>query len=222
MNVPTKALIMNLDSGQRFECYFNPKEYTVAKNNNWNSAPVATTDIPQMVFAGGQPATMQMSLLFDTYAQSVAGSPARDVRKAYTDAIWQMMLVDEKLRDERNLRGRPPFVRFVWGATWSFNAVITSVSQQFTLFSSDGTPVRAVLGVQFQQIEDERLLPKQNPTSGAVGGLRQWTVRDGDTLALIAFREYGDATRWRPIADANRLTRVRRLTPGALLVIPHG
>jgi nucleoid-associated protein YgaU len=222
MNVPTKALIMNLDSGERFECYFNPKEYTVAKNNSWNSAAVATNDIPQMVFAGGQSATMQMSLLFDTYAQSVAGGMARDVRKAYTEAIWQMMRVDERLKDERNNRGRPPFVRFVWGATWSFNAVITSINQQFTLFSSDGTPVRAVLNVAFQQVEDDRLLPKQNPTSGGVVGLRQWTVHDGDTLALIAFREYGDATRWRPIADANRLVRVRRLTPGAVLVIPHG
>jgi nucleoid-associated protein YgaU len=221
MNVPTKALIMNLDSGQRFECYFNPKEYTVAKQNHWASQQVPTTNMPQMVFGGGEPATMQMSLLFDTYAQSVGGGPPRDVRKAFTEPLCHMMLVDEKLRDPRNNRARPPIVRFVWGATWSFNAVITSISQRFTLFSADGTPVRALLDLAFQQVEDEALLPKQNPTSGGIASVRQWTVRDGDTLALIAFREYGDATRWRPIADANRLTRVRRLAPGTALVIPH-
>ena len=48
-----------------------------------------------------------------------------------------------------------------------------------------------------------------------------WTVVEGDTLALIAYREYGDPTLWRRIADANRMSRVRRLTPGAALLVPH-
>jgi nucleoid-associated protein YgaU len=34
---------------------------------------------------------------------------------------------------------------------------------------------------------------------------------------------YGNATRWRPIADANRLHRLRDLQPGLVLGIPtHG
>ena len=221
MNEPTKAVIMNLDTGQRFECYFNPKEYTVDKQNHWSSEQVATTNMPQVVFGGGHAATMQMQLVFDTYAQADGGETARDVRRVYTEAIWQMMVVDESLRDERNERGRPPFVRFMWGTTWSFNAVITNIRQRFTLFASNGTPVRAVLNITFQQIEDEQALPSQNPTSGGIGGQRLWRVQEGDTLAWIAFREYGAATDWRRIADANRLTNVRRLTPGTVLVVPH-
>jgi nucleoid-associated protein YgaU len=47
------------------------------------------------------------------------------------------------------------------------------------------------------------------------------TVRDGDTLPAIAYREYGDATQWRPIATANDLSNPLALTPGASLVVPR-
>jgi len=132
------------------------------------------------------------------------------------------MIVDEKLKDKKNKKGRPPKVRFQWGTAWSFNAVITSISQKFTLFSTDGTPVRATLTVSFQQIQDTAELAAQNPTSGGVGGERVWTVTDGDTLAWIAHKEYGDTSQWRRIADANKLTDVRSLVPGTVLVIPNG
>jgi len=131
------------------------------------------------------------------------------------------MMVDESLTDPKNKKGRPPRVRFQWGQAWSFDAVITSITQKFTLFKADGTPVRATLDVSFQQVKDASLYPAQNPTSGGIGGERVWTVREGDTLSAIAYAEYGDSNRWRPIADANRLTRVRRLKPGTLLAIPN-
>ena len=46
------------------------------------------------------------------------------------------------------------------------------------------------------------------------------TVREGDTLLAIAFREYGDASRWRPIAEANGLSSPLALVPGQPLVVP--
>lgn len=217
-----KAIVVNVDSNERVECLFNPKEYTFSKQNSWSRDQKAGKDVPQLNFGGGQPATLQMELFFDTYAEARAGKPARDVRKEYTDKLWKLMIVDERWKDPKSKKGRPPMVRFQWGSAWSFNAVITSISQKFTLFLADGTPVRATLTVSFQQVQDEAQLAPQNPTSGGAGGERVWTVTDGDTLGWIAYKEYGDARRWRLIADANRLTAVRRLTPGAVLVIPNG
>jgi len=212
----THAKIINLDGGgSPIECMFNPKEYSFSKRNQWTAGKSKGSNMPQLEFGGGQPATLQMQLFFDAYA---AG---KDVRKEYTDSIWQLMMVDQKLKDPKNKKGRPPKVRFQWGSAWTFDAVITSISQKFTLFDVHGTPVRATLDVTFQQIKDESLLPKQNPTSGGVGGERVWVVNEGDTLAWIAFKEYGDPNQWRRIADANRLTRVPRLTPGTVLEIPN-
>ena len=217
-----KAEIVSTESGERVKCLFNPKEYTFSKQNNWKDQQTGK-NVPQIEFGGGQPATLQMELFFDTYAHfKSSGAPPKDVRKEYTDKIWKLMIVDPKLTDAKNKKGRPPKVIFSWGQTWLFKAVITSITQKFTMFIADGTPVRATLNVSFRQVEDEGALARQNPTSGGVGGERIWTVNEGDTLGLIAYREFGDATRWREIADANQLTRVRRLRPGTVLVIPNG
>lgn len=210
-----KAAILNIDKGgEPIECHFNPGEYTFSKQNTWSIASTPATNVPEFEFSGGQPADLQMQLLFDTSREK------RDVRNVYTDRVWELMLVDESLRAPKSQKGRPPLVRFQWGTTWSFDAVIVAMSQRFILFLPDGTPVRALLDVTFRQIKDERLFPRQNPTSGGEGGERMVTVREGDTLRLIAHREYGSIALWPLIAEANGLDNPRRLEPGAQLRIP--
>ena len=216
-----KAEIVSTESGERVKCLFNPKEYTFSKSNTWKDQQTGQ-NVPQIEFGGGQPATLQMELFFDTYAQFKSTGTPKDVRKEYTDKIWKLMIVDSKLTDAKNKKGRPPKVIFSWGQTWLFKAVITSITQKFTMFIFDGTPVRATLNVSFRQIEDEGALAKQNPTSGGTGGERLWTVNEGDTLGWIAYKELGDTSRWREIAEANHLTRVRRLPAGTVLMIPNG
>lgn len=216
------ALIINVETKEQIKCLFKPKEYTFQKQNKWEQKAVSGSNVPQLSFGGGQPATLNMELFFDTFAASKGGGEAKDVRKEYTDAIWKLMAVSDRLRDDKTKKGRPPTVRFQWGKAWSFHAVITSLSQKFTLFLPNGTPVRATLTVAFQQVKDEAVLAPQNPTSGGVTGERVWTVGEGDTLGWIAHKEYGDTRRWRHIAEANQLQHVRRLVPGTTLVIPHG
>jgi nucleoid-associated protein YgaU len=210
-----RAVIINIDKGgPPLQCHFNPNEYRLSKQNTWTPGGNGGQNVSDYEFGGGQPETLQMKLLFDTYAEQ------QDVRKLFTDRLLALMLVDETLRDRTTHKGRPPRVRFQWGASWSFAAVITSINQHFTLFLANGMPVRATVDVVFQQFKDDTIFPWQNPTSGGTGGERVWTVTEGDTLRSIAYREYGDVSQWRFIADANRLTTVRRLRPGTKLRIP--
>lgn len=214
-----KACILNIDRpGPPVACMFNPKELTLSKYNYWNQGQTSGANMPQLTFGGGQPMSLNLELFFDTYHEEIPAK--RDVRQ-HTRPVWEMLAIDVNLRDTTNTWGRPPKVRFQWGTTSLFDAVITNISERFTLFLPTGTPVRATVQVTFQQVVDPTQRGPQNPTSGGVGGERVWTVNDGDTLAWIAYKEYGDATKWRPIADANKLTRVRRLTPGTGLRIPH-
>ena len=219
---PEHAVIMNLDfQSEKVEVLFNPKEYTFSKANRWKAKKTTGENVPQLTFDGGDPATLQMELFFDTYADTAPGATPEDVRRKYTDKIWKLMYVDERLKDPKSKKARPPRVRFQWGNTWSFNAVITQIQQKFTLFASDGTPLRATLNVTFQQETDESTLAPQNPTSGGVGGEKFWTVTAGETLGLIAYREYGRTDMWRHIADANGLDGVRDLAAGTVLLIPN-
>jgi hypothetical protein len=224
------ASIIDHDHNQTVECMFNPKEYTFSKQNSWTAKASKGSNIARCEFGSGQPTTLQMQLFFDTYTNIKSSNESeapRDVRKAYTQKIWEMMKVDPALGpigasgSAKHKKGRPPVVSFQWGSMWSFKAVITSIRERFTLFLPDGTPVRSTLDVTFQQVQDKDDHPPTNPTSGGVGGERVWKVCEGDTLAWIAYREYGDPNLWRLIAEANRLTRVRQLTPGMLLEIPN-
>jgi hypothetical protein len=214
---PAKAEIRTVEQtpGNPIPCMFNPKEYSFAKKNTWTKKLAKGSNVPEFEFGGGDPATLTLQLLFDTY------ETGEDVRKKYTDQVWQLMMIDETLKDHTSGKGRPPKVRFQWGQAWSFDAVITSITQKFTLFKEDGMPVRATLDVGFQQVVDQLYYPGQNPTSGGIGGGREWIVREGDTLSAIAYAEYGDSTRWRSIAEANGLVQVRRLRTGMSLEIPN-
>jgi nucleoid-associated protein YgaU len=219
---PTYAVIKNKDTGEELKCRFRPKEYTFSKSNSWPKDQKAAHNAPVLSFGGGQPATLQMELMFDTYIDAKNGQQPKDVRTEYVDKLWKMMHVVEKLKEkQKNKQGRPPVVMFTCGKAWSFEAVITSLQVKFVLFLPDGTPVRATANVTFQQVKDTENLP-QNPTSGGVGGERLWRVTEGDTLGWIAHQEYGDTSRWRLIADANHLTEVRHLVPGTVLVVPNG
>jgi hypothetical protein len=208
-----KAFIENLDTGQRIEVLFNPKEYSITKSNSWQRAATSGANLPSTTFASGQPASMTVQLFFDTYETKM------DVRN-HTGKIAKLMEVSIREEGEGN-KLRPPKVKFHWGLTWTFKAVITQMTQKFTLFLPTGTPVRATVDVTFQQIEDEGRFPGQNPTSGGSAGRRTHVVEASETLDLIAYQELGDSKLWRHHNDMNRITDPLAMAPGTVPVEPE-
>jgi hypothetical protein len=198
---------------------FNPKEYTFSKQNKWEEKTAKGQSVPHLEFSGGAPANLKLQLLFDTYEDHPPISKAgEDVRK-YTKGLWDMMKISDKNKNPKTKKGEPPHCQFEWGSLWSFEAVIESISQKFTLFKSDGTPLRATLDVAFKQVKDEGQYPRQNPTSGGGAEERIRVVREGETLAGIAYEEYGDPTVWRHLANQNQILDPSRLRPGQMLLV---
>jgi nucleoid-associated protein YgaU len=93
------------------------------------------------------------------------------------------------------------------------------VSGKFTLFLSDGTPVRATLNVTFKEFIEVKVLVQQNPTQSA-DHRKTRTVKAGDRIDTIAAEEYGDPARWRLVAEANGLNDPTALRPGDVLNLP--
>jgi len=209
-----KATITNIDTNETVECMFNPTEYSFSKQAEWKEKSRRGQNVPHLEFSGGKPTELKLQLFFDTY------EAGEDVRQRYTNALWKLAMVDSNLSDSKTKKSRPPKCEFRWGTTWSFKAVVTQISQKFTLFLPDGTPVRATLDVTMKQIEDEGLYPRQNPTSGSGEGHRVHTVRQGERLDWIATQEYGDPNMWRFIAEENGIDNPFELRPGTLLRLP--
>jgi Contractile injection system tube protein len=196
---------------------FNPKEYSISKSNTWSAAEANRgSDTPPLHFGGGQPKQLKLQLLFDTFE---AGT---DVRRDYTDNLFKMMEINPKLPEGGTTKttGSPPKLKFSWGTVWSFFCYLESLSVQFTLFLADGTPVRANADLGLKQAVDEKQQPGTNPSSAGEGGEHIWLVQPQDRLDLIAFHEYGDASRWRVISDANGITDPLKIVAGQRLIIP--
>ena len=54
-----------------------------------------------------------------------------------------------------------------------------------------------------------------------MAGLKVHTVTDGDSLPSVAYKNYGDATRWRTIAEANGIDDPLSLRRGQPAVDPE-
>jgi hypothetical protein len=130
----------------------------------------------------------------------------------------------------------PPICLFTWGQTgiagssfygsWAsqkrengFKCVIESIRQRFTLFSTEGIPLRATLTVglkEYKSVQDQ--IAELNPQSA--DQTHAYTVRQGETLSDIANSVYGDPNEWRPIAEHNGVTDPLAVAAGSILTIP--
>ena len=216
-------LLVEGNESDPINCWFNPKEYTIAKANKWEIKPVTGVSLPQAQFTGGEPRKLSLQLLFDSNDSDTLN--VTDV----TARLFKAMESSASLGSGQGRNsGRPPMITFQWGSTVTFKAVAENLSVQYTLFDSAGTPVRAQ--AQLQLTQAERAMDKSsqhgsaaggNPTTRAEPGIGSHTVRDGDSLASIAYHHYRDPTRWRAIAEANGIDDPLRLTRGTVLSIPR-
>jgi nucleoid-associated protein YgaU len=206
-----KLIIRSIETSDKIECMFNPEEYTLTKSNDWQFQPQRGEDVPKLDFKGGKSQTLTLNLFFDTSLEGY------DVRRE-TNKLVQLMEVTKGHTDYAG-KSRPPLVVCQWGKIHLFKAVIQQITQQFKFFRDDGTPVRAVVTATFSQAEEENFYRPQNPTTSGQYGHKRWTVKEGDTIDLIAFHEYNDSAMWRYLANINGLSNPSKLKPGQILVI---
>jgi nucleoid-associated protein YgaU len=190
---------------------FNPTEYQLEKGAQLAEIAIPGIDSPILQFIRGQNERLTLDLFYDTTDLGM-DEAAADVR-VLTTPIYELVKIQPRTH-------APPRIRFFWGSL-VFKAIVESVRQTFTLFNPHGLPLRATLSVTFREYKTlEEQLAELNLQS--VDHTKRRVVQRGDTLARLAAEEYGDATLWRLIADANEhvLVDVRRLVPGTVLAIP--
>jgi Contractile injection system tube protein/LysM domain len=204
MATERQVISISPEGGTQFNARFNPTEYTVAKANQIAEAGVPGLEAPILQYIHGNTRTLDMDLYFDTYEEGT------DVRNL-TNNVYNLLLIDADTH-------APPICDIAWGG-FQFRGVLDHVSGKFTLFLSDGTPVRATLSVSFKEFIDVDALVRVQPTQSA-DHRKQRVVKSGDRLDNIAAEEYGDPGKWRPIAEANSMDDPDQLVPGHVLIIP--
>ena len=156
-----RAMIVNEDdkSGGPINVHFNPKELTVDKPVAWTPHPTAGVAVPKLEFTTGSAKTLSAELLLDGYGHDA------------TTSVVQMVERLEKLGTPSTIDGkwRPPLCTFVWGEKFPrFRGVIESLQVKYTMFLSDGEPVRATVTLKIKEANEiDGKAPKKNHRQAA-------------------------------------------------------
>jgi nucleoid-associated protein YgaU len=212
---PPLGLFMILgDEIATLQLQFNPEQLQISASADWNStvaSKFAFLKIPQ--FQGAQGKSLTFTVFLDTtlFPDQNTVMQQADLLLSCTQVVMLSYL---------DLRPSTPWVTFEWGEfeTVKFIGYVQSISIEFMPFTGSGIPTRAKCDLTINEIPIPIL--GQNPTSGALDVHRVHRVAQGDTLQALAWREYGDATKWRAIAEANDIDDPMRLTVGRELLIP--
>lgn len=203
------ATLTNSLSGKVVNFMFNPFEYTIAKQNTWESKEVIGQNLPMVTFKEGGAQTLSLTLHFDS---QMAKS---DVR-GYTAPLWDMVMIDEKTKNARTGKSEPPPVVFEWGKL-HFKAIITRISEKFTVFDEKGTPLRSTVEISLQQYLDEKDVAPQIAGQTSAETPSTTTVVEGDRLDNIAGANGGNPANQREIAAANNIDNMLNVPAGTIL-----
>jgi hypothetical protein len=217
----------NLDPSTRFEAAYNPTEYTLSKSAQFAEHPIPGLDSPIVQFVRGQAETVSIDLFFDTSDDGMGRTSTAVTTQ--TDQFYRLV----KINGDQHA---PPICLFSWGTSgfagsslqggWEsqkrhhgLHCVIESMRQRFTLFSSEGVPLRAMLTVGLKEYKSvQKQLDELN--LGSADQTHAYTLRQGETLNDVANAVYGDPNAWRPIADRNGVTDPLAVAAGSILTIP--
>ncbi|MEO0561768.1 MAG: hypothetical protein AAF125_06625 [Chloroflexota bacterium] len=203
------AKLKNLATNDVVNFMFNPAEFTISKSVEWCDTEENGVDAAQAIFKRGGPRSIDLTLLFDT--QDSGG----DVTY-YTVKLWKMTTIESSTQNSTTGKGTPPVVEFTWGNLY-FKALVTSISETFTLFSDTGVPLRSSVTVNLrEQVEpgaNDSLSTGSNtapPSSVITSGL--------DRLDNIAALAGIGAMFWRDVATANDVDNPLSIPTGTELV----
>jgi Contractile injection system tube protein len=216
-DTPTKAYISLIPPNSaggpelaRVTFNYNPKELSFNKAAQWQRKPAkGATKAATPEFQGPSPMTLSVELFLDGYE---AGQDISDDIDTLYSCCGPM---DNSIQAKKP---SPPWVVFGWGNNTQLTAIVKSVAVKLTMFGADGTPLRATCTVSMEEVVPDSFA--QNPTSGSPNTVRSHLLIEGDSLPSVAYKEYGNAGWWRPLAEANGIDDPLTLTPGIRLLVP--
>lgn len=156
-----KLTIGSLDDSTTVSAQYNPKELQVDQSVPWSKKNAANQTGGaegasaeggiELEFTGAEGRSMSVELLFDGYEPD--GGRAVNVAGQISKLEKMAAVIDPTSKNE-NLR-RPHRCVVSWGDRGmpSFKCVIESLSTKYSMFSSEGVPLRATCTVKLKEAD---------------------------------------------------------------------
>ena len=184
-------------TGYSYTALLNPQEFSENYNVEYNAAQAFGVTGADLKFQRVEPQELKLNFLFDAtgvvkeqkslfgnfatpfFGSSGVSSVATQIKKfkrAAADYIGDIHSV--------------PYVKIIWG-DFIFKGRLQNLEITYTLFKSDGTPLRAKAATTFKRsVTDSTRERQENKSSPDLTHIR--TVGAGDTLPAMAKSIYGD------------------------------
>lgn len=209
-----KAVIASKDKPSKtLTVQYNPTNFQFTKPVQWKEHD-DQGEVSKLEFQKNSPATMSCELTFDTTAD---GS---DVRSTYVDLLLSFTNpeIDQSGEGEGSelAKKRPHKVTFTWG-TFYMLGVFESVDVAYTMFATDGNPLRAKVSLKMKEWTSKQ---EYTGSQGSAGyGMKRAklvTVGAGDTVTSIAAAQ---GTTAQAICDANDISDPLNIQVGVTLAV---
>lgn len=187
----------------------NPASYSHSHQVSYNNKTAQGKAGAKLEYKGTPPETVSFEIYFDaTGAIASSKTPVSVQIERFKKACF-------------NYQGdihEPYYLIISWGSL-VFKCKLTSMDINYTLFKPNGTPLRAKASVKFEEALDVELIAKESGDKSP-DLTHSITVKAGDTLPLLCYHTYGDASYYLEVAKYNNLSNFRNLKPGTELYLP--
>ena len=141
-----KAKLIAVEGGDDLEFMFNPTQLAFSRTISLEQAEGSRTDEGQnkVSFKHPNPYSLKLSnIIIDTYEEN----------KSVLEHINKFKKAVEFVKTGGGATKRPPIYMFTWGDTKYLRCFVKTFSFKLTLFLPNGTPVRASIDLDLEQVE---------------------------------------------------------------------
>ncbi|HAA32043.1 MAG TPA: hypothetical protein DCE56_35490 [Cyanobacteria bacterium UBA8553] len=141
-----KATLIGIDGGENIKFMFNPTEITFSRTISLEQPPGAQTDKGEnkVSFKHPNPYSLKISnIIFDTYEEGTS----------VLNYITKLKAAVEFSKSGEGQSKRPPIYLFTWGDTSYLRCFVKTLTFKLTMFLDNGTPVRASVDLDLEQVE---------------------------------------------------------------------
>ena len=158
-NVPTKARLLNLRTGQFVTFIYNPPGFQVKETTNWAQVEIPGSSDVYYQFITGGAMTIPLSLFLNEYKE---GKRYRENYVENTIAFLREAMQPKKIefggKGGRIVRKAPDVLRFFWGqirfgeVAPGINVIIMGMEVNRTMFrGGDGVGIRATVELELSK-----------------------------------------------------------------------
>ncbi len=194
----------------------NPESFTKNYKIEVNSDQASGNQSTDSRFNKTPPRELKLDFIFDG-TNTIQGYKYNDTSDKSVKKQLEIFL--KAVYDLKGDIHKPHFLKIIYGDGFEFQGILTNLDLNYTLFESNGDPLRVKASATFLHYVGQReRVAEQRNESPDLTHARQ--VKAGDRLDNMTTDIYNNAKYVTQVARANGLTSFRKLTPGAELVFP--